>query len=872
MAYISYRWWTGMKSDIGLPNICRIINDGLTWELVYGPGDLLTGAKPKALVSNPVNANRIYAGFTYYNNNGIEHLGFLRSNDYGANNTWFPASNGLGKDSVYSIAVDPLNGNILFAGTATHGVFYSSNNGDDWIQTGLVDIDVNVLAIDPDYPDTMYAGSNNPNGVYKTNDGGSHWQPINIGLDYNYIIDFTVDHSEPTLFYTLCKDNATASQTYVYCTVDRGAKWFDVTAGIPSEIKTRDLEIDHTVTDPVFAATDKGLYTYTPDFDKHMVSSSNYATANNNGRKLIRIIESDNLWTVYESGGVIYAVRSEDCGQTWSKKMEIGRGYYPCIASQPAMIGQPAVGIVWRGGNLIQDTIYFAYCLGDNAWSEPFMIAVGSESISFDPPSLVIDEQAIAHVAYANNGSIYHAWFDVTTPGNATIELIITGLSNQNPKNPCIGYLSSAVKPMLHVVWEDDAVVYYSFRVGDPPVWSDLEAVSQSDYPILHDCHHPALEISGDVVYIVWDGKDGSNNQDIYWRNLSWIDGTPYWSWILNVCGTEASSQYPVLASGFYCSWVEDGNEVYYAHYDPFMWTWRDQTNLSQSEGLSGYPHLAYKQVWDATHIYFVWTENSAAPYHIEFRDIQFGGVGGGGAGFLGENGGDALGFYYAETGKETKSSFNLKRTGIKDYGNEPYKKADYDNQYLEYKFSNLNPDKDYGIKVKFYQHGTNNLPLTIKVNNVAFGNINIPHDTLITFQKQIPAILYKNKVVDIKVYGNQALSGTMVLYEFERDKPKGGAQDINTVNLQPGDLRLNIYPIPARMELKIEYQLLEKGRINIGLYDVTGRLVSIPLNEMQNPGRHDQTLDIDELSQGIYFLRLEAGKQVMVKKVTVLK
>jgi hypothetical protein len=648
----------------------------------------------------------------------------------------------------------------------------------------------------------MYAGSSDTNGVYRTNDGWLTWRPVKSGLDYKHIVDFAIDPSEPTLFYALCKENASASQTYVYGTVDRGSQWFDATAGIPPGIKTWDLEIDPSVVDPVYAATDRGLYTLTQDFDKHLVSSSEIATAGNNGRKLIRIAESDHLWSVYESGGVIYAVHSADRGQSWSKKIEIGRGYKPAIAAQPAMLSQPPMGIVWRRGNLIQDTIYYAYYLGDNAWSNPYLIAVGSGSIPFDPPSMVVDDQGIAHVAYANNGSIYHAWFNAMTPGSVTTEPVITDLNPQNPKNPCIGFLSSEVYPNLHVIWEDDAVIYYSYRSGGTPAWAYSEAASIDGYLTLNSCHHPSLEITGDVVYVVWDGIGESEYRDIYWRNLTWIDGTPYWSWIYPVCNTEAMSEYPVLASGFYCSWIENDNEVFYANYDPFMWVWAGQTNLSQSANLSGYPHLAYQQVWDATHIYFVWTENNAAPYHIEFRDVQFGG-GGGGAGFLGENRASALGYYYAQAGKPTKSPFNLRRSDIKNFGDEPFKKADYDTEYLEYKFCNLNPDKDYGFKVIFYQHGSNNLPLTIKVNNVGFGDLSLPQDTLITFQKQIPPLLYKNKAIDLKIFGGQALSGTMALYEYERDKPGGGgSQDANTQPLNGGRLRLDIFPNPARNEL----------------------------------------------------------------------
>ncbi|MCX6164176.1 MAG: hypothetical protein NTU73_04835, partial [Ignavibacteriae bacterium] len=57
--------------------------------------------------------------------------GVFLSTDYG--NVWIPVNSGLSTISVNAFTV---SGSIVFAGT-TNGIFKSTNNGMNWVQTGL---------------------------------------------------------------------------------------------------------------------------------------------------------------------------------------------------------------------------------------------------------------------------------------------------------------------------------------------------------------------------------------------------------------------------------------------------------------------------------------------------------------------------------------------------------------------------------------------------------------------------------------------------------------------------------------------------------------------------------------------------------------
>jgi hypothetical protein len=84
--------------------------------------------------------------------------------------------------------------------------------------------------------------------------------------------------------------------------------------------------------------------------------------------------------------------------------------------------------------------------------------------------------------------------------------------------------------------------------------------------------------------------------------------------------------------------------------------------------------------------------------------------------------------------------------------------------------------------------------------------------------------------------------------------------------------LRVTIYPNPVNQTTIFSYTLKEPGLVKLNIYDHFGRLVFRPVNSYQLSGKHEEIWNSGDLHTGIYFYRIEAGKQIGRGKLVVNK
>lgn len=146
----------------------KTVNGGASWFPIGGAG--------ASLIIDPSNPNTLYAGLT-------PSGGVVKSVDGGE--TFLPASNGIGTPAVFTMAIDAVHPNVLYAGTLGLGAFKSIDGAQTWTPLNI-DATVWSILIDPADSNIIYAGTNG-HGVFKSVDAGNTFERIGspvVGVVY----------------------------------------------------------------------------------------------------------------------------------------------------------------------------------------------------------------------------------------------------------------------------------------------------------------------------------------------------------------------------------------------------------------------------------------------------------------------------------------------------------------------------------------------------------------------------------------------------------------------------------------------------------------------------------------------------------------
>ncbi len=79
-------------------------------------------------------------------------------------------------------------------------------------------------------------------------------------------------------------------------------------------------------------------------------------------------------------------------------------------------------------------------------------------------------------------------------------------------------------------------------------------------------------------------------------------------------------------------------------------------------------------------------------------------------------------------------------------------------------------------------------------------------------------------------------------------------------------------YPDPFNPSTKISYSIPATGLVTLKVYNILGQEVQTLFSGMRNAGNYETTFDGSKLASGVYFYRLQAGNQTLVKKMLMLK
>jgi hypothetical protein len=79
-------------------------------------------------------------------------------------------------------------------------------------------------------------------------------------------------------------------------------------------------------------------------------------------------------------------------------------------------------------------------------------------------------------------------------------------------------------------------------------------------------------------------------------------------------------------------------------------------------------------------------------------------------------------------------------------------------------------------------------------------------------------------------------------------------------------------YPNPFNPSTVITYSIPEASTVTLAVYNVLGKLITTLVNEKQEAGSYSVNFNAAELSNGIYFYRMQTGNFVRTNKMLLLK
>jgi hypothetical protein len=175
----------------------------------------MTDTYIESLAVDPTNGQTVYAGT-------LSGSGVFKTTDGGA--SWSAASNGITSKNIWSLAIDPSNHATVYAGTDSGGVFKTSDGGLLWSasSSGITGKTVRSLAIDTSNSLILYAGTNG--GVYKTTDGGALWSATGSEITASIVYSLSIDPANNQTIYA-------ATSIGVFKTTNGGTSWSAVSSG-----------------------------------------------------------------------------------------------------------------------------------------------------------------------------------------------------------------------------------------------------------------------------------------------------------------------------------------------------------------------------------------------------------------------------------------------------------------------------------------------------------------------------------------------------------------------------------------------------------------------------------------------------------------
>ncbi|MDP4193824.1 MAG: FlgD immunoglobulin-like domain containing protein [Bacteroidota bacterium] len=263
-------------------------------------------------------------------------------------NSWFPLKDNMENLSISSLAIDPINHNVIYAGTGEgffnsdalrgEGIFKSTDAGTSWnsLPSSLNSnfYFVNRLAIDKT-TSTLWVATRN--GLYASSDGGNTLTGVLTGENTN-CTDVKVAYTNPTTIYA---SFGLQNDFTVYISNDMGNNFHEGYSSQTTKMGRTELAVSQS--NPLVAylssmdlQTDKvGMMRVTTDGGNNwspvtIPGGNDTYTSDQAWYNNALAVDPNNDQTLYAAGLALY--RSDDRGNSWTKLTEwYSQNKYPYV-------------------------------------------------------------------------------------------------------------------------------------------------------------------------------------------------------------------------------------------------------------------------------------------------------------------------------------------------------------------------------------------------------------------------------------------------------------------------------------------------------------------------------------------------------------
>jgi hypothetical protein len=361
---------------------------------------------------------------------------------------------------ILSIAWHPTNLNVIYIGSASGGLWKTTDSGTSWVSLtdDLPSLAVGSVALDPTNPNVVYIGTGegayNIDAVYgagilKSTDGGTTWNTTGMSWTQSQsrAINKIVIH--PTTPQTMwCATNIWSGGGGVYRTPDGGASWTRYLSG-----DAKDIVLHPDSANVLYAAigypwggSSNGVYKSTDGGLTWTLRSSGLPAGTSLGRMALSISRS-NPQTVYAGisqtvsagAGLLGVYRTTDAGGSWTLQsstpnMYGGQGWYDIVCevhpTNPDVVYSSGLDLYksTNGGTSWSQKTYWNYSPGHSLYAH-----ADHHALAFKPgdPNTIIA---------GTDGGMYKS-----TNGGDTWTGINSGLSTMQFYAMCNDYLNGNV-------------------------------------------------------------------------------------------------------------------------------------------------------------------------------------------------------------------------------------------------------------------------------------------------------------------------------------------------------------------------------------------------------------------------------------------